>query len=264
MVATVFFPAVTATVSNHCQGGIPGMIVSPSDCAVSGRNRRLGAAFGNAAMAPFGIVGAVGRDLGYLTINLRKQVREHFAVTPVGSGELNADDVLFGFIDRQVDLAPGAPFSDAVLAHLPFALAEDLQAGRVDHDMNRPLARATGNLHRKLRRPARHVGVVGHRKIEPIEAHQRLHQPFGRAVGQPKQRLQGQAGLDRQRRIQARLAAPDWRRGRPALLDRRRVKPDRQVAPTDQRTVVLRPVRDLVAVLWLGCARILLRSRCHV
>ena len=107
MVATVFFPAVTATVSNHCQGGIPGMIVSPSDCAVSGRNRRLGAAFGNAAMAPFGIVGAVGRDLGYLTINLRKQVREHFAVTPVGSGELNADDVLFGFIDRQVDLAPG-------------------------------------------------------------------------------------------------------------------------------------------------------------
>lgn len=49
MVATVFFPAVTATVSNHCQSGIPGMIVSPSDCAVSGRNRRLGAAFGNAA-----------------------------------------------------------------------------------------------------------------------------------------------------------------------------------------------------------------------
>ncbi len=263
MVVAVVFPTVSPALGNRLKDGIARMIVPPGDRAVSGRNRCLGAAFGNAAMAAFGIVGAVGRNLGHRALDLREQLGEHLVVAPVGGGDLDADDVLLGLIDRQVDLAPGAALADPVLANLPFALAKDLQTGRVDHDMNRPRARAAGNLHRQLRRPARHVGVIGHRKIEPIEAHQRLHQPFGGAVGQPEQRLQGQAGLDRQRRIQARFAAPDRRRGRPAVLDRRLVEPDRQIAPTDQRSVVLRPVRDPVAVLRLACARIHLRSHCH-
>jgi hypothetical protein len=81
-------------------------------------------------MAAFGIVGAVGRNLGHRALDLREQLGEHLVVAPVGGGDLDADDVLLGLIDRQVDLAPGAALADPVLANLPFALAKDLQTGR--------------------------------------------------------------------------------------------------------------------------------------
>jgi hypothetical protein len=46
---------------------------------------------------------------------------------------------LVAFVYGQVDLAPGAALADPVLTHLPFAFAEDLQTGRIDHHVRRPL-----------------------------------------------------------------------------------------------------------------------------
>ena len=57
------------------------------------------------------------------------------------------------------------------------------------------------------------------------------------------------------------LSWEDWR---PVVLDTGLVKPDRQVAPIDPRTIVVRPVRDLVAGFLLRRAYINLRSRSHL
>lgn len=112
MVVAVVFPTVSPALGNRLKDRIARMIIPPGDRAVSGRNRCLGAAFGNAAMAAFGIVGAVGRNLDHRAFDLREQLGEHLVVAPVGGGDLDADDVLLGLIDRQVDLAPGAALAD--------------------------------------------------------------------------------------------------------------------------------------------------------
>ncbi|KAF1010728.1 MAG: hypothetical protein E5299_01596 [Burkholderia gladioli] len=40
-------------------------------------------------------------------------------------------------VEREMDFMPGAPLRIAVLAHLPFTLAIDLQTGAVDNQMDR-------------------------------------------------------------------------------------------------------------------------------
>lgn len=53
-------------------------------------------------------------------------------------GEQFRHDLVGRRVDRQVELPPGAPLADAVLPDLPFPFAEDLQAGAVDHHVDRP------------------------------------------------------------------------------------------------------------------------------
>jgi len=51
--------------------------------------------------------------------------------------QIHGDDVFRRLVNAQVQLSPGAPlaFARAVLAHVPLARPEHLQAGGVDHDM---------------------------------------------------------------------------------------------------------------------------------
>ena len=118
----------------------------------------FGAAFGNAVMAPFGIVGAVGRNLGQLAIELRQQ-RGSTSLSPQSAVVISMPMTSFcvsstaKWILRQVRRLPTPCWRTF---HSP--LAKDLQAGRVDNDMDRPLARATGNLHRKAAPPGATCG----------------------------------------------------------------------------------------------------------
>ena len=212
VVVAIALPAGAALGGDILENNATGMIVAPGNSTVPRGNGGTGVPVGNGGMAAFDVVGAIGRHLRDFAFDLVKQTGEHFAVTPIGRRHFNANDILGGLVDGQVDFAPGAALADPVLAHFPFPFTEDLQAGRVDHDVRQRLARPTRNLHRNLIRAARHVRVLRYRKIQLPQAHQRLHQPFGGTVRQLEQ------GLGRLR-VQPGLAPSDWGRGRLVVSD---------------------------------------------
>ena len=233
VIAGFLLPRFPSLGRNLGQDDIAWMVVSPKCRTLAGRYRRLGSPPGDGGMRPFGVVGAIGRDLSNSTFRLRQQVGEHFAVVPVSGGHLDTNDFLRGDIDRQVSLALSATLANAVLAHVPFALAEDLQTGGIHHDMRGSVFRATENLHLQWGCPARHVGMVRHRKVERSQAHQRLEQAFGGSVGRTEQGLERQVGLYRHVRVKPRLATAYRPRRRPAFGNTRLLEPDRQVAAID-------------------------------
>ncbi|KAF1004608.1 MAG: hypothetical protein E5299_02365 [Burkholderia gladioli] len=48
-------------------------------------------------------------------------------------------------VEREMDFTPRAPLRVAVLAHLPFTFAIDLQTGAVDNQIDRSLSRRIGS-----------------------------------------------------------------------------------------------------------------------
>jgi hypothetical protein len=263
VVAGFLLPASPSLGLDLGQDGIARMLVSPEHRAVAWRDRGQGLSLGDGSMGSFGVIGTIGGDLRDFAVNLRQQVGEDLAVAPVGGGHLNADDVLLGFIDGQVNLAPGASLAHHVRANFPLALAKYLQPGRIQHHKRATLSRVAGNLHCQSRRPPRHVGEILHRQVQLRKAHQRFQQAFGGAVRQPEQGPERQAGLDRRLRVKPKLASPCRPRRCPALGDALLVKPDRQVTSIDQGTVVFRPVRRSVALFRLARALVHLRARRH-
>ena len=229
VVAGGFLPTRSPFGLDLGQDRIPWMVVPPKHSTLAGRNRRPGFPLGNGGMGALGVVGAIRRDLSDQTVDLGQQIREDFAVVPVRRRYLNPDDVLGGFIDGQVNLAPGAAFADAVLADFPLAFPEYLQPCGVDHEMRGTYSRTAGYLDFQRCRPARHVDVVRHRQIQRAQAHQRFEQAFGRPVGQTEQGLERQAGLDCHVRVRFQLASAYRPRRRPILRNTLLVKPDGQV-----------------------------------
>ena len=141
VVAAIVPPAVESLGSNFLNDGVASMVASPRDRAVAWRNGSTRVPLGNRRMAAVAVVGAIGRDLGDLAFDLVEHAGQDFAVARGGGGHFNADDVLGGFVDCQMDLASGAALAHPVLTHFPFAFAEDLQASRIDHHVCRPLTR---------------------------------------------------------------------------------------------------------------------------
>ena len=201
VVSGILLPACATLGLDLSQEGIPGRVVSPGHRILTRRNRCLGVPLADCGMGACGVVGAISGDLGDLTVDLRQQVRENFAVVPVGGGDFNSNDIFGRFINRQLNLAPGAALANPVLADFPFAFAEYLQARGADHDMGGPGSRAPGYLHFQCGCPARQVGVIRHRQIQRRQTHQRVEQAFGGPVGQTEQGFACQAGLDRQVRV---------------------------------------------------------------
>jgi len=263
VVVAIVRPAGTAFGGDLFESTVTGVIIAPGNGAVPRGNGGTAVAVGNGGMAAFGIVGAIGGHLRDFAINLIKQPAEHFAVAPIGRRHFNADDVLGGLVDGQMNFAPGAALADPVLAHFPFAFTEDLQARRAHHHVRGPFARPTRNFHPELTRTPGHVGVVRYGKVQLAQAHQRVHQPFRCAVGQLEQGLDRHTGLAGCLRVQPGLAPTDWRRGCPVVFDTAIIEPDRQVAPTDQRPVVLRPVRHPIPLLRRRLASVWPDPRCH-
>jgi hypothetical protein len=172
VVAALVLPDALSLGVDLLEDRIAGMIVSPGNGAFPRGNGGTRAPLGDGGVAAVAVVGTLGRYLGDLAFDLVEQAGQDFAVAPVGGGHFNADDVLGAFVYGQVDLAPRAPLADPVLAYLPFPFAENLQPGRIDHPMRRPLARPARNRHRKFRRPSRQVAVVRDRQVQVAQAHQ--------------------------------------------------------------------------------------------
>ncbi len=92
------------------------------------------------------VIGAIGGELRDRIVELIEQRREDLTVAnAVGRHERRHDLVEVG-VHAKVDLAPGSAFAVAVLAYLPFSLAEDLEAGRIHHHVEAffPRRRARG------------------------------------------------------------------------------------------------------------------------
>jgi len=160
VVAGGFLPARSPFGFDFGQDGIARMVIPPKHSTLAGRNRCLGFPLGDGSMGSFGVVGVIRRDLTDRTVDLGQQVREDFAVVPVGRRHFNPNDVFGRLIDGQVNLAPGAAFADTVLANLPLAFPEYLQPCSVDHDMRGACSRTTGHLDFQRRRPARQIPPV--------------------------------------------------------------------------------------------------------
>ena len=68
---------------------------------------------------------------------MRQEIWQRCRIADVIGGEIRADDLSTDKIKTEVQLAPRAPFALGFMLLLkPFALAEDLQAGTVDNQMN--------------------------------------------------------------------------------------------------------------------------------
>jgi hypothetical protein len=139
----------------------------PGRRAVARRDRRRGLARGDHRVALPGVVGAVaandpGRGAGR---DLVEQLGQHLAIADILVRHQHRANLADVRVHRQMHLTPGPAFGTTVLAHLPFAFAKHLQAGAVDHQMQR-LAAAQGRQHDvQVAGPATQRRVVGHRQI---------------------------------------------------------------------------------------------------
>ncbi|KAF1016650.1 MAG: hypothetical protein E5299_00449 [Burkholderia gladioli] len=67
-------------------------------------------------------------------------------------------------VEREMDFTPRAPLRVAVLAHLPFTFAIDLQTGAVDNQMDRFVVAKDRQFDIKRFCPATECGVIRHRQ----------------------------------------------------------------------------------------------------
>ena len=125
---------------------IASVVASPRDRTVAWRDGGTRVPLGDRRMAAVAVVGAIGRDLGDLAFDLIEQAGQDFAVAPGGGRHFDADDVLTGLVNRQMDLPPRATLTHPVLTHFLFTFAEDLQSRRIDHHMRWTLPLPTRNL----------------------------------------------------------------------------------------------------------------------
>ena len=119
-------------------------------------------------------------------------------------GRQRLGDHLAGGVDPHMQFAPRPPFGPAVLTDFPLALAIDLQAGRIHHQVHRAI-RAIGLLfrqhHRQRPLTTRQGRVVRRRQ----ELHQeRLDKALRLAQRQPKQHPHRQHPFNRWIRIDKR------------------------------------------------------------
>lgn len=92
-------------------------------------------------MALSGVVGAVSRDTGYILIgaDMGQQFGQHGCVADIAAGDLDRPNLQCFFVDPEIDLAPDAAFSTAMLARILLAFALDLDPGTVDQEMQQAL-----------------------------------------------------------------------------------------------------------------------------
>ena len=91
-------------------------------------------------------------------------------------GQLAGEDFAALGIDREVEFAPRPLSPGAVRLRQPLARAEDLQPGRVDHDVHRPAARLRSCQRRGQHQPRaapRERGVVGDAQLQAEQGRDR-------------------------------------------------------------------------------------------
>ena len=84
------------------------------------------------------VIDAIGNNAGDPSFHCRQQSRNLRDVAAIlVCQDVRHDRTRFG-VDSQMQLAP-PPWLAAMLLRIPLALTEDLQAGAVQHDVNRPV-----------------------------------------------------------------------------------------------------------------------------
>ena len=160
-----------------------------------------------AAAGVIGTIGGHGADL-FAFGDLVEQFRQHGAVTIAAGGEFHRPDVRRGCIHGQMDLAPSASALNAVLARLPFAIAEELDAGAVHAQVQRAIGATIRDLDGERLLPSAQGRVVRHGPIQVCQLQQAGHHPGRLPERQPEQDLDGPTEL---------TAASENTAGRPGL-----------------------------------------------
>ena len=149
-------------------------------------------------MAGKAVIALVRADHRHRRFDLCQQPRQFRPVMVVASRQGMGQNLTRFGVNRQMQLAPNPPFALAMLAHLPFALAEQLQPGRVDGQMQGPLLRPTLELrHRQISRPSRQGRVMRHRDREPQHGLETAQEPLRLPQRQLVDRPNAQGAQDR-------------------------------------------------------------------
>lgn len=234
--------------AHPCLDAAPGSraILFPRAAVFADRDDRDGLPLDDGGVAPARVVGAVGGYRADLLVrrDLAEQVGEHGAVAVPAGGEFHGADVGCGWVHGQMHLAPLATALRAMLARLPFAVAEELDPGAVDQQVQRAICAAIGNLDGQGLLPPAEGGKVRHGPVQASQPEQAGHHPGGLAQRELEE------NLDRQAELNGRIGKHRWP-SRPRVTRREPghllVDPDQQRPPLPQRRVVAGPVRRAIA-----------------
>ena len=209
-------------------------ILFPRTTVLADRDDRCGLAVDDGGMAAAGVIGAVGgyRADVFALGDLVQQVRQDRTVAVTAGGELHRPNVRRGGIHGQMHLAPLTPALNAVLAGLPFAITEELDAGAVHQQIQGAISAPIRDLDGQRFLPSAQGGVVGHRPIQVRHLEQAGHHPGRLPKRQLEQDLDGQTKLDRRIREHRRATGAAVMRREP---DHLLVQPDKQRPALAQR-----------------------------
>ncbi len=149
-------------------------------------------------------------------------------------------------VNAQMQLSPGATlaFARSVLAHVPLARSEHLQAGGVDHDMVWLLRWADLQPQFEARLTTAHRQVCRHREVNSHQPDHGLGEALRREQAEMEYRPHHECALDRGVGVDSGATATpriaSLAPGRHRLL----VDPQGQAPTGDQRSVVLGPFAD--------------------
>ena len=171
MVAAFVLSVRLAALGNVVNGRVAlrrsGLAGGPVEGALDGRDERQCAACGNGRAACFAVVGAIAADYFHFRLQgqLRQQLGQDAGIIDVAMRHQDSAYLARFRVQRQMYFAPAAPLAVAVLAHFPFALAEELQDRAVHQQMQR-LARVAQHwqCHPQRLGSSAQCAVVGHRQ----------------------------------------------------------------------------------------------------
>src|SRR5680860_1283819 len=218
----------------------------PDTCPAPWRDCRLGLTLIDRRIARPRVIGAIGRDLRNILIDLRQQLGQQLPITEIVRRDRRRYDVTASRIHTQMQLAPRAPLGPPMTAHLPLAFPIDLDASRIDHHVQRFVFSTPRQIHCELASPPTQGRVVGHRQLHLKQCHHRDQQTLRGAQRQPIHRRQHRHAHDRYIIVRARGASSSAARLVMPGTHRRLAHPQRQASALHQRGVILAPVAEAV------------------
>lgn len=149
------------------------------------------------------VIGAIGHKFGNSAVDLVQQDGQSRGIADVIRCEISADNLARGEVKTKVQLAPSFAFGLGVMLFLePLALAEDLQARTVDHQMDRLSAAGSALCWQSQPFAApRQGGEVRHRNLKTHQLSHTAQQALRLAQRLLVDNAQGQAQRNRQIRI---------------------------------------------------------------
>ena len=163
------------------------------------RDDGRGSASGNYVVASARVIGPIGGDRGDLLIggNLFQQVGQHGCITDVACRDTDRADLQCFFVHTEMKLAPQALLWAAVLARVPLPFTLGLDPGRINQQVQRPLASAIGDGDVECLLTAAQGAEVRHFPVQPGQSKQAFDEPSRLPEGHAEQDLHRQANLDR-------------------------------------------------------------------